>query len=140
MIPAPPRDRRVIVCPLCHKALPITAGEDENEVWERHTAAGLCQEAPKAQRCPAKGCREKLTVLNTCVCGSCGEKVCLRHRFEDAHDCRSLRPKQAAPGASAKGAASEAVIAAQSCRLAAAKGGSKLSRLLTQTRIRRAVA
>lgn len=30
----------------------------------------------------------KINARNSCKCGSCGLKVCLKHRFEDQHDCR----------------------------------------------------
>ena len=83
-------DRRVIVCPLCSAPVPLAHGEDENEVWERHATSGNCipKEAAKPNRCPAKGCKEKLTFSNSCNCGTCGMKVCLKHCFEDQHDCR----------------------------------------------------
>ena len=56
------QDRRVIVCPLCDKALPLASGVDENLLFEQHSAT--CVPKPvKAQvpRCPSKGCKEKLT-------------------------------------------------------------------------------
>mmetsp|Transcript_776 Transcript_776/g.1737 ORF Transcript_776/g.1737 Transcript_776/m.1737 type:complete len:158 (-) Transcript_776:263-736(-) len=83
------KDRRVIVCPLCDKALPLASGVDENLLFEQHSAT--CVPKPvKAQvpRCPSKGCKEKLTFSNSCNCGSCGVKVCLKHRFEDQHHCQ----------------------------------------------------
>ena len=27
---------------------------------------------------------------NSCQCGSCGLKVCLKHRFEDQHECHPI--------------------------------------------------
>lgn len=83
-------DRRVIVCPICTIAIPLKHGQDENEVWERHAASGNCcsrETVAKINRCPVKGCKEKLTFSNACNCGSCGIKVCLKHRFEDLHEC-----------------------------------------------------
>mmetsp|Transcript_70557 Transcript_70557/g.194996 ORF Transcript_70557/g.194996 Transcript_70557/m.194996 type:complete len:193 (+) Transcript_70557:113-691(+) len=93
------RDKRAIVCPFCAKALPLTALEDENAVWELHVASGGCQPALSKPRCPVDGCKEKLTTLNTFACGSCGKKVCMKHRFEDAHCCKALAqgPRIAVP-------------------------------------------
>eukprot|EP00406_Dinophysis_acuminata_P037579 CAMPEP_0179376716 /NCGR_PEP_ID=MMETSP0797-20121207/88461_1 /TAXON_ID=47934 /ORGANISM="Dinophysis acuminata, Strain DAEP01" /LENGTH=148 /DNA_ID=CAMNT_0021092761 /DNA_START=78 /DNA_END=524 /DNA_ORIENTATION=- len=88
-------DRRVVTCSLCGKGLPYSAGEDVDAVRARHAASGDCCPAPPANakpRCPVKGCKEKLTTLNSLVCGTCKQKVCLKHRFEDAHDCRPGRP------------------------------------------------
>mmetsp|Transcript_41351 Transcript_41351/g.103868 ORF Transcript_41351/g.103868 Transcript_41351/m.103868 type:complete len:168 (+) Transcript_41351:68-571(+) len=86
------RDKRVIVCPLCSQAVPLPAGEDENAVWEAHAASGHCrppQAAPAAKpRCPVPGCKEKLTMLNTFDCKRCRKTVCMKHRFEDTHQCQ----------------------------------------------------
>eukprot|EP00930_Biecheleria_cincta_P099130 TRINITY_DN90777_c0_g1_i1.p2 TRINITY_DN90777_c0_g1~~TRINITY_DN90777_c0_g1_i1.p2 ORF type:complete len:164 (-),score=23.25 TRINITY_DN90777_c0_g1_i1:132-623(-) len=87
------KDRRVIVCPLCSAAVPLRPGEDENSVFEQHAVSGSCNPkvsaVAKPNRCPVKGCKEKLTFSNSCNCGTCGLKVCLKHRFEDQHECRT---------------------------------------------------
>merc|ERR1712014_134343 len=87
------KDRRVIVCPLCEKALPHPQGEDANQIWEQHAASGDCRppaavaERPKP-KCPVKGCKVKLTAINQFKCPTCNECVCMAHRFEDQHECR----------------------------------------------------
>eukprot|EP00929_Paragymnodinium_shiwhaense_P058487 TRINITY_DN29286_c0_g2_i1.p1 TRINITY_DN29286_c0_g2~~TRINITY_DN29286_c0_g2_i1.p1 ORF type:complete len:194 (+),score=28.16 TRINITY_DN29286_c0_g2_i1:76-582(+) len=82
------KDRRVEVCPVCAKALPVNAGEDADEVIARHMESSECVGvAASKPRCPAKGCKEKLTAINSFTCGSCGQKVCMKHRFEDQHVC-----------------------------------------------------
>mmetsp|Transcript_144545 Transcript_144545/g.204487 ORF Transcript_144545/g.204487 Transcript_144545/m.204487 type:complete len:159 (-) Transcript_144545:367-843(-) len=83
------KDRRVIMCPLCDMAIPCFANSDEQMLLEGHVASGACVPAVKSAkpRCPVKGCKEKLTFSNSCQCGSCGLKVCLKHRFEDQHEC-----------------------------------------------------
>eukprot|EP00435_Cladocopium_sp_Y103_P011914 s2091_g3.t1 len=92
------KDRRVIVCPLCDMAIPHTG--DESVLFEAHMASGACVPKVKTEkpRCPVKGCREKLTFSNSCECGSCGLKVCLKHRFEDQHDCRPKTSCRSAVG------------------------------------------
>eukprot|EP00440_Ansanella_granifera_P035809 gb/GFBE01038844.1/.p1 GENE.gb/GFBE01038844.1/~~gb/GFBE01038844.1/.p1 ORF type:complete len:182 (+),score=34.33 gb/GFBE01038844.1/:1-546(+) len=107
------RDRRVIVCPLCTAAVPLPYGEDENLVWERHATNGLCQPKEvekKPNRCPAKGCKEKLTLTNSCNCGTCGIKVCLKHRYEDQHECKPA-VRKGRPGDSCRTAAGKAAEA-----------------------------
>ncbi|CAK9090029.1 unnamed protein product [Durusdinium trenchii] len=72
-------------------ALPCDAKDEQSSVhvFDRHVASGACAPSVKTKpRCPVKGCREKLTFSNSCQCGSCGLKVCLKHRFEDQHECR----------------------------------------------------
>eukprot|EP00933_Yihiella_yeosuensis_P053616 TRINITY_DN51890_c0_g1_i1.p1 TRINITY_DN51890_c0_g1~~TRINITY_DN51890_c0_g1_i1.p1 ORF type:complete len:193 (+),score=22.71 TRINITY_DN51890_c0_g1_i1:69-581(+) len=84
-------DKRVIVCPLCQEAIPLPFGEDENEVWERHfstTCRPKTTAATGPPRCPVRGCKEKLTFSNSCTCDKCKLKVCLKHRYEEDHECR----------------------------------------------------
>eukprot|EP00747_Dinoflagellata_sp_TGD_P161999 gnl/TRDRNA2_/TRDRNA2_179124_c0_seq1.p1 gnl/TRDRNA2_/TRDRNA2_179124_c0~~gnl/TRDRNA2_/TRDRNA2_179124_c0_seq1.p1 ORF type:complete len:176 (-),score=28.16 gnl/TRDRNA2_/TRDRNA2_179124_c0_seq1:200-727(-) len=95
------KDRRVIICPLCSKSVTHPAGEDENDVFQRHVDSGACQpvcgKMPEKPRCPVKGCKERLTSINSCTCSTCKQRVCLKHRFEDAHDCRVAPPPAPAP-------------------------------------------
>lgn len=104
-------DQRVLVCPLCNKGVRLEVGEDLNITWERHTLDGCTNPAgsesrEKKARCPVKGCKELLTMSNSVVCSSCQQKVCLKHRFEDAHGCTSTpsRPPPARPARAARGA------------------------------------
>jgi len=107
-------DKRVIVCPLCSQAVPLPYGEDENVVWERHASSGECRPicgVVAKPRCPVPGCKEKLTTLNTYSCGTCHKKVCLKHRFEDLHECKpaaqsSQRSATSGSGRSGRDAAS----------------------------------
>eukprot|EP00929_Paragymnodinium_shiwhaense_P113268 TRINITY_DN81529_c0_g1_i1.p1 TRINITY_DN81529_c0_g1~~TRINITY_DN81529_c0_g1_i1.p1 ORF type:complete len:352 (+),score=52.88 TRINITY_DN81529_c0_g1_i1:76-1131(+) len=101
------RDNRVIVCPLCQQAVPLTAGEDPNVVWQRHEDSGACRgrtgpPVGKPPRCPVAGCKEALTASGSLQCGRCGNRVCLRHRFEDSHACvekplQQQKPSQPPP-------------------------------------------
>lgn len=106
MVARAAKDKRVIVCPLCAKAVPLVASEDENAVWERHATSNECQPAPTPvakPRCPVAGCKEKLTTISTFACGSCGKKVCMKHRYEDAHECRPALLPHACRDSSRKG-------------------------------------
>jgi len=92
------KDKRVIVCPICTDAIPLPAGKDANAIWEAHAASGKCHPPPPPKpRCPVAGCKEKLTAINSITCGSCGQTVCMKHRFEDSHECRPQRAN-ARPG------------------------------------------
>ncbi|KAL3142485.1 hypothetical protein ABBQ38_002812 [Trebouxia sp. C0009 RCD-2024] len=98
------RDTNTIVCPICAKAVKLTAADDPYAVFDRHTQTD-CDPANYAKvhqrpKCPSKGCREKLGAINTYTCKECGTQVCLKHRFPDAHQC----PGKAASLAGAAGA------------------------------------
>ncbi len=85
------RETSTIVCPICAKAVKLTASDDPNAVFERHTRQD-CDPANYAKvhqrpKCPAKGCREKLGTVNTYTCKECGVQVCLKHRFPETHQC-----------------------------------------------------
>lgn len=99
------KDRRVVVCALCGKAVPHGHGEEANAVLERHIESGDCRPTTAASaskpRCPARGCKEKLTSINSFQCGPCGQRVCMKHRFEDQHDCKRPGPLGRRHGAAA---------------------------------------
>lgn len=66
----------------------------------RHSQSTACDSSNymrvhKKKKCPVKGCREKLTTLNSFDCKSCGESVCLRHRLPTDHSCT---PRSATAG------------------------------------------
>ena len=89
------RDTSTIVCPICAKAVKLTAADDPNEVFERHTQTD-CDPTNYAKvhqrpKCPAKGCREKLGAINTYTCKECSTQVCLKHRFPEAHQCQGKK-------------------------------------------------
>lgn len=101
------RDKRVMLCPLCDVAIKIGPDEACELTWERHAATLECARAaaqkaqetqaaaggapaaaPPKPRCPAKGCKEKLTSINSYTCATCRQTVCMKHRFEDTHACK----------------------------------------------------
>jgi predicted nucleic acid binding AN1-type Zn finger protein len=84
-------DVEVIVCPVCASGIHLRGGEDPNAAFERHTRSGCdpsnYARVHKKPRCPAQGCREKLTSINTYACKACNQRVCLKHRFPEDHKC-----------------------------------------------------
>jgi len=98
------KDNRVLVCPLCQQGVKLVQGEDPNLTWERHMRQGCAGGAGtggagKKNRCPVKGCKEELTFSNRVQCGKCGLATCLKHRFEEDHQCAGAgsRAPTAAP-------------------------------------------
>eukprot|EP00400_MALV-I_sp_L67-5_P000690 gene690-735_t len=90
------KDNQAIICPICKFVLRMKGNEDPNVVFQRHQDSGECalkqkQPSPKKQsKCPVQGCREKLGPTNSYTCPECGQRVCLRHRFPDEHNCVKL--------------------------------------------------
>ncbi|XP_065885452.1 AN1-type zinc finger protein 2A-like [Dysidea avara] len=89
----------VPVCPLCNQPVPIKRGTDPNVSVDEHIAND-CQsdKAKKAysNKCRYPGCKKKELV--PVVCEHCGKNYCLRHRFQDDHNCTAAQlatPKKA---------------------------------------------
>lgn len=89
-------DCRVIVCPLCKKGVRIVPDEDLAVTYERHRASKDC-EKKVVRKCPAKGCRETLGLVNTFHCTRCDQDVCMKHRFEEDHPCQPTAKPAVAP-------------------------------------------
>lgn len=97
-------DRKAIICPVCHKTLQFEVGKgSEEEAWNRHVLTGckgsnLQKGSPeKGNVCAAKGCKTKLTSVNEYQCKKCSKKVCLKHRFEEDHECIQAVPSAQKP-------------------------------------------
>ncbi|CAJ1425912.1 unnamed protein product, partial [Effrenium voratum] len=102
---------QVIICPMCEASVRLKADEDPNITWERHFTQSCKQSLPSKtgpRRCPVAGCKEKLGPSNKFDCQQCGQTVCLRHRFEDEHDCRPAGRSAASSGLSGPGAGAAA--------------------------------
>ena len=98
-------DRRVLECPVCRDLVHWTMEQDVNVVWEDHVRVKQCtserfqrqlqhQQATKKkkkERCAADKCREILVPSNRFHCTACNQQVCLKHRFENDHDCHERR-------------------------------------------------
>lgn len=87
-------ENRVLVCPFCRRSLPLLAHEDPSITWQRHVDSTCpCPNGTKEPtqharpKCPAKDCKQVLTISNSLICEQCGVRVCLKHRYEDCHDC-----------------------------------------------------
>lgn len=80
-----------LVCPLCAKAIKIEPGEDPHIAFDRHNAMDCdpsnYARVHKKPKCPAHGCKEKLTSINSYTCKDCGLTVCLKHRLGSDHGC-----------------------------------------------------
>ncbi|KAL4230246.1 zinc finger protein [Mactra antiquata] len=88
------KDNQVPVCPLCNKPIPLKKGEVPDVVVGRHIDSD-CQSDPAKERrkvytnkCSMKGCKVK--ELIPVKCDKCHKNFCLRHRFEDDHECKGF--------------------------------------------------
>ena len=101
--------KKAIVCPMCSKTIKYEFGEDENEIvknfycfltkinwkWAKHFSADCPEAVPKEKqvakdkKCFLRTCNSKILPINTFVCQKCGYEFCLKHRYEDSHDCKN---------------------------------------------------
>ncbi|GBF91544.1 hypothetical protein Rsub_04284 [Raphidocelis subcapitata] len=121
------RQLLVIVCPLCAGSVHLGPGESPDAAFDRHCAAGGCDprnyaRATQKPRCPARGCKEKLTTINTYACKACHQRVCMRHRMTDDHQCPGRPAAGAGAGATAAAKRHAAAAAASVAGLAARVG------------------
>lgn len=80
---------RVLVCPVCQKGVRYESGPGMVEI-AYHAHEAVCSgKPPEVQRCPAPGCKHALTTSGSVICPLCRQKVCLTHRYQDAHPCRA---------------------------------------------------
>ncbi len=98
MLPSDFESIYVIICPLCNGRIKVKAAADPNQVWETHSLSPECKQTgnqvnPKTEKCAAKKCYTKLTVLNKYQCPNCLQNVCLTHRFPDDHQCTNIIPE-----------------------------------------------
>ena len=47
------------------------------------------EQKPKL-KCANKDCKTQLNLVNAYDCKICEKKVCVKHRFQDAHECKQL--------------------------------------------------
>ncbi len=119
------RSSEVIVCPLCAKGVKLL-GRDANVAFDEHQREGTCDSANWRRvnakpRCPVKGCREKLTTINTYACKRCSQRVSAEHAGLGAGNPRRCEaPLPQLPGASRR--AGGRVPRARLCRCASSTG------------------
>lgn len=97
------KDRRVLLCPCCEKPIHINPDENSDLTLAKHMESEECTQMTMAKdiqptgppRCPVTGCKAKLTASGSVTCDTCRQRVCLKHRFEDAHTCK--QPRGGAP-------------------------------------------
>ncbi|RUS33814.1 hypothetical protein BC938DRAFT_483738 [Jimgerdemannia flammicorona] len=87
--------RRVPVCPICQKPVPVNRGEDPNIRVNEHIAAGCANPGTtttpsptSANHCSNRGCKARTLV--PIYCPKCKLNFCVKHRLEVDHQCRSL--------------------------------------------------
>jgi len=82
-----------VVCEVCKHTIRWVDGEQtkEDAIASHKTDCKAPPTATAKERCPVKGCKELLGLINSTVCNRCKLKVCLAHRFEDAHQCGESR-------------------------------------------------
>jgi AN1-like Zinc finger len=87
----------VIICPICETRIKMKALQDPNQLWATHSASGKCVQKPdssgrpqQAKKCMADKCYAKLSTVNSVTCQQCLKEVCLKHRFEDDHQCTHI--------------------------------------------------
>mmetsp|Transcript_6921 Transcript_6921/g.12240 ORF Transcript_6921/g.12240 Transcript_6921/m.12240 type:complete len:323 (-) Transcript_6921:34-1002(-) len=85
-----PKSRGVLaaICPLCRSTVKWD-DKDSTEEAAMQAHQKTCQAKASEQKdiCPAENCKTKLTAMNSLTCEKCKVRVCLTHRFEDAHAC-----------------------------------------------------
>merc|ERR1712125_73752 len=88
------KDVRVELCIVCETGVRVGPDDDLQSVMAKHMSTQSCadaaaaNEAKKKLKCPVQGCKAKLTQSGSVECGTCRQRVCLKHRFEDAHPCK----------------------------------------------------
>lgn len=94
-------DRQSIVCPQCSKCLSTIKGvvtpEVANRIIDRHLSLpGECKPT-LTEKCPLKGCRQKLTTIQKFDCSKCKITVCINHRLPESHHCDYVKKNKCLP-------------------------------------------
>ncbi|KAI7834992.1 hypothetical protein BX661DRAFT_175907 [Kickxella alabastrina] len=105
-------NRIVPDCPICEQPVSLRPNESANDAVNRHLDAGCkpttpANALPPKPECAFKRCQEKTIVRTTCKV--CAKSFCLKHRFEDDHNCER-RNTSAPPGMLAAAAAQAADV------------------------------
>ncbi|XP_049791273.1 AN1-type zinc finger protein 2A [Schistocerca nitens] len=85
------KDVQVPVCPLCNVPIPVKRGEPPDIAVGAHIDSDCQSHTAKtgrkvfANRCSAKGCKQKEVVRVQCA--ECRLNFCLRHRHPVDHNC-----------------------------------------------------
>lgn len=81
-------------CNLCFEKFCI-----EHRTPESHNCPkniNISKDKPKinpknTRKCGSQNCNTKLTPVNEYECKKCGKMVCLKHRFEESHECGKVK-------------------------------------------------
>lgn len=83
----------LLICPLCNDKLKVREADDQDTMLTAHMNTAECkphlkeERQAKVEKCPAKGCKKKMTTINSTKCTKCFKKVCFSHRYSDQHIC-----------------------------------------------------
>lgn len=80
------REPTTIRCSTCANVVRVDSSKESHRALEEHVREG-CSTAKVPERCQATGCQTHLKPSNSVRCNKCHKKVCLRHRYEDTHQC-----------------------------------------------------
>lgn len=87
---------QIIKCPICLDVIKYNGSQNVNAIVSSHIQSKGCvktgpeaHKAAKAKvlRCHAAKCVKKLNSMNKTQCQRCRQWHCLKHRFEDFHQC-----------------------------------------------------
>jgi AN1-type zinc finger protein 2 len=92
------KERRAIECPLCREVITVKESEDADYVMNTHIERSCPQKRTKSAkkkrpRCVVEGCKVKDSSAMV-ECKHCGQRVCLKHRWEEDHNCPGFEKRQ----------------------------------------------
>lgn len=91
--PTAAEEKTIVICPVCARGVRVAEGLEADYLIDRHIQSGECDpqnytRVHRKRRCPVKGCRERLTTVNSYECPHCGTETCLKHRYNASdHAC-----------------------------------------------------
>lgn len=90
--------KKALVCPLCLKTVKYEdnglTGDEMLSIHEATECDKSQYEKNKQEKntfCAKPRCNERIGKLNTYECKQCSQKLCLKHRFEDNHNCKEIQ-------------------------------------------------
>ena len=74
----------------------MSGTDDPNEMIQKHEAAGNCdpEKRKKIRRVTCFACSTVVTETNSVSCSKCLQRVCIKHRSMEAHDCLGRPPSK----------------------------------------------
>lgn len=131
------------VCPVCEATVRwISAESSSEQAMEEHKSSCRGKTTTTKEFCPVEGCKQVLKLSNAFTCPKCHVRVCMTHRYEDAHPCgrgKSAWLAKLGGDAPAQASASSASSASTGARLGGtasqATHGGSLTRTANPSRL-----